>query len=450
MELTDFNAQHNHNYTEEDRYVVPKQPEVRESLEAFQDRKFGVMVTWGTYSQWGIVESWALPDEDRSWAWHDMDKRVGSHEFRERYLELVKTFNPVRFRPDDWAKTFRDAGFQYLIFITKHHDGFSLWDTQYSDYKITSPECPYSRNPNADICKVLFDACREEGIKIHAYFSKPDWHSPYYWAKGFSKDEYMTRNPSYNIEQHPELWEKFREYTRSQLLELVEKYGRLECLWLDGGQVNPANGQDIRLSEIMEEARKMQPWLMAADRTVGGENENFITPEQLVPDHVIHVPWESYITLGTSFSYKFDDEYKDARTVIHMLCDIVAKGGNLALNVGPRPDGLLPAPALPILAEIGAWLRRNGEAIYGTRPAAPYREGNFAYTGKNGQVYAIYLAPANEKMLPSILEIPVEGHVEKVSFQGKAMEFTQEGRILRVMTEPGYDPEPAYVFTLSK
>lgn len=194
----------------------------------------------------------------------------------------------------------------------------------------------------------------------------------------------------------------------------------------------------------------MQPWLMAADRTVGGENENFITPEQLVPDHVIHVPWESCITLGTSFSYKFDDEYKDARTVIHMLCDIVAKGGNLALNVGPRPDGLLPAPALPILAEIGAWLRRNGEAIYGTRPAAPYREGNFAYTGKNGQVYAIYLAPANEKMLPSILEIPVEGHVEKVSFQGKAMEFTQEGRILRVMTEPGYDPEPAYVFTLSK
>lgn len=126
-------------------------------------------------------------------------------------------------------------------------------------------------------------------------------------------------NTSYDTLLHPELWEKFCQYTKNQMLELVSDYGRIECLWLDGGQVNPRNMMDIHLTEIMEEARKIQPWLMVADRTVGGENENFITPEQTVPDHPINVPWESCVTLGTSFSFRYDDDYKDAKTVIHML-----------------------------------------------------------------------------------------------------------------------------------
>lgn len=266
----------------------------------------------------------------------DVDKDLTSEEFKQEYWDLIKTFNPVRFRPEQWAKTAREAGFKYVLFTTKHHDGFCMWDTKYSDYKITSPECPFSKNKCADICKHLFDAFRNEGLKVHAYFSKPDWHSEYYWAKGFAKDEYMTRNTSYDTLLHPELWEKFCQYTKNQMLELVSDYGRIECLWLDGGQVNPRNMMDLHLKEIMEEARKIQPWLMVADRTVGGENGNFITPEQTVPDHPINVPWESCVTLGTSFSFRYDDDYKDAKAVIHMLCDIVAKGGNLALNIGPR------------------------------------------------------------------------------------------------------------------
>ncbi|MGN0572500.1 MAG: alpha-L-fucosidase [Acutalibacteraceae bacterium] len=446
----EFNELYNHSYSEELRYVAPEEPEVLESLERFKDRKFGIMFHWGAYSQWGIVESWALPDEDQSWAWGDVDKDLTGEQFKQEYWDLIKTFNPVRFRPREWAKTAKDAGFKYVLFTTKHHDGFCMWDTKYSDYKITSPECPFSRNPRSDICKHLFDAFRDEGLKVHAYFSKPDWHSEYYWAKGFSENEYMTRNTSYRTDLHPEIWNKFCEYTKNQMLELVRDYGRIECLWLDGGQVNPNNMMDIHLSEIMKEAREIQPWLMVADRTVGGINENFITPEQTVPDRPIRVPWESCVTLGTSFSFRYDDDYKDAKTVIHMLCDIVAKGGNLALNIGPRPDGRLPHKVYPILADIGKWLNKNGYAIYETRPAAPYRKDNIAYTGKGNEIYAIYLPDDNDNILPDKLTLYCDEKVRRVIFNSRDIEFVQDGNTVSVSIPENYEKEFAYVLTMQK
>lgn len=450
MELKEFNKLHNHRYSEEKRYVRPREKEVLESLERFQDEKFGIMFHWGIYSQWGLIESWALPDADREWAWYDVDSDLTCAEFRQQYWDLYKTFNPVRFRPEQWAKTARDAGFKYVLFTTKHHDGFCMWDTKYSDYKITSPACPFSINKHADICKSLFDAFRDDGLKVHAYFSKPDWHSEYYWPKGYAKNEYMTRNTSYNTFLHPKLWERFCEYTKNQMLELVTHYGRIECLWLDGGQVRPRNGMDLHLSQIVKEARKIQPWLMVADRTVGGRNENFITPEQTVPDHPILIPWESCVTLGSSFSFRFDDEYKSAKTVIHMLCDIVAKGGNLALNIGPRPDGRLPAKVYPILQEVGAWLRQNGYAIYGTRPVTPYRAGNIAYTAKGGEVYAIYLPDADDEanVLPLHLHIPFDRPVHAVTFYGEKQPFSQELGGIGISVKGAFEKEAAYVFTL--
>ena len=450
MELKEFNQQHNHRYSEERRYIRPREKEVQESLEHFQDAKFGIMFHWGLYSQWGIVESWALPDADRDWAWGDIDGDLTCAEFRQQYWDLKKTFNPVRFRPEQWAKMAREAGFQYILFTTKHHDGFCMWDTKYTDFKITSRDCPFSTNKNADICKSLFDAFRNEGLKVHAYFSKPDWHSEYYWPKGYAKNEFMTRNTSYNTFLHPKLWERFCEYTKNQMLELVTRYGRIECLWLDGGQVRPINGMDIHLSRIMKEARKIQPWLMVADRTVGGRNENFITPEQSVPDHPILVPWESCVTLGTSFSYRFDDTYKSAKTVIHMLCDIVAKGGNLALNIGSQPDGRLPAKACSILEEVGVWLIKNGYAIYGTRPVAPYRAGNIAYTSKGDEVYAIYLPDEDDdaNILPLQLHIPFHRAVHTVVFNGREVPFSQEIGGIGVSVKEPLVTVKAYVVTL--
>lgn len=452
MNTAEFNELYNHSYSEEKEYVTPTNPEISAALERFRDRKFGIMFHWGLYSQKGIVESWMLPDEDREWAWSGEECKPFQHmtcnEFKEMYNNIKHEFNPVNFEPEIWAKAAKDAGCKYVLFTTKHHDGFCMWDTKETDFKITSKDCPFSTNKRADIVKNVFDAFRSEGLKVHAYFSKPDWNSPYYWAKGFVKDEYMTRNTSYNTTEHPEIWAKFREFTKKQMLELVNNYGRIECLWLDGGQVNYRNGMDLNLTDIMNDARKIQPWLMVADRTVGGEHENFITPEQTVPDHPIGVPWESCITLGRAFSYRFDDEFKSAHKVIHILCDIVSKGGNLALNIGPSPDGTLPDGALAVLAEIGTWLKKNGYAIYETRSVAPYRDGNFAFTKKNNEVYAIYLPENDGDRMPPDLTFAIGQKVNEITFDGIGIPFTQDECTVKFKPPQSYETEHGYVFTI--
>ena len=263
-----------HGCSREDEYVRPENPLIQERLEWFCDQKLALMMHFGPYAQMGVCESWPLSNEDADWSrkgvtWEDDEKT-----FRKQYVDLNKSFNPVCIRPDQWAEMAKENGFKYLIFTTKHHDGFCMFDTQYTDYKITSPDCPFHTHKYADIVKHVFDAFREKDIAIAAYFSKPDWHCPWYWAKDMNLPVGHHRHPTYNPKEHPEIWNKYVEFTHNQIMELMENYGRIDILWLDGGQVNPKNGQDVRLSEVVARARKIQPWLITADRTVGGENEN--------------------------------------------------------------------------------------------------------------------------------------------------------------------------------
>ena len=243
------------------------------------------------------------------------------------------------------------------------------------------------------------------------------------------------RNPTYDPKEHPEVWEKFVGFTHNQIMELVEDYGRIDVLWLDGGQVAPQNGQDIRLSEVVARARKIQPWLLTADRTVGGENENYITPEQSVPSQPIRVPWESCVTVGHAFSYRFDEQYKTPRQLVHLLADVVCRGGNLALNIAPQPNGMLPAAALRAVDGLGAWLRANGEAIYGTRMTEPNEIGHTAFTRKGDTVYAIIRLKEGE-MLGEKLLIPWTGRVTKITSLDVnaevAFETTQEGLLVTI------------------
>lgn len=379
-----------------DEYVMPEDPVILDRLEWFKDQKLGIMMHWGIYSQMGILESWALSDEDSVWSrkgvvdWMDWDK--DGDKFKAEYIGLNKSFNPVRFQPENWAKMAAANGFKYLIFTTKHHDGFCMFDSKYSDYKVTAPDCPFSKNPKANIVKHVFDAFRNEGIPIAAYFSKPDWHHPDYWDDA-GVGHKTTRMPTYDVEKNPERWERYRQFVENQMLELVTDYGRIEILWLDGGQVQRKCGLDIKIEDIIAKCRKVQPWVIAVDRTAGGTCENVITPECTVPPQPLAVPWESCITLGGGFSYRYDDQFKSPRYLIHLLIDIVAKGGNLALNIAPGPDGRLPAPGVARLNALGAWLRVNGEGIYATRVTPPYREDEWAFTAsKDGsKVYAIRL-----------------------------------------------------------
>lgn len=440
-----------HHYSREDGWVRPDDPLLLERLEWFKDQKLGLMMHWGPYSQLGVVESWALSDEDGDWSRGGIDWGVDGEELKRQYLGLNRTFNPIRFQPEAWAELAAEGGFKYLTFTTKHHDGFCMWDTHTTDYRITGPECPFHAHKYADICKHLFDAFRNRGLAISAYFSKADWHTPYYWAPGMARGNRMWRGPSYDPKEYPWMWERFVRFTHDQIMELVTRYGRIDMLWLDAGWVNARSGQDIRLGEVVEKARQVQPWLLTADRTVGGPYENLITPEQTVPDRPLHVPWESCITMGTSFSFNYDDRYKSVRELVHLLIEVVAKGGNLALNVGPQPDGRLPKPAIERMKGLGEWLKTHGEAIYGTRVCPPYRAGNIYFTRKGDAIYGFYLYSDEKDQVPEEILLPIRASFGRIDLMGgqEGLEYREaEGGIaVRMPERERSGPTPiAHVF----
>jgi len=392
-------------------YVPETDPQVQQKLEQWRDWKFGFMVHWGPYSQWGIVESWSICSEDVDWC--RRPKGVSYVDYVKQYEQLPTTFNPVKFDPAAWAQAAKDAGMKYVVFTTKHHDGFSMFDTKQTDYRITAPDVPFHSNPRANIAKEVFDAFRMQDFGIGAYFSKPDWHHDDFWAPEWATP---NRHTNYDTRKHPERWQRFRDFTYRQLDELTREYGPLDVLWLDGGWVRPrdtmddaAGGtagvpwvQDIDMPRIAKMARKNQPGLIIVDRAVGGPYENYRTPEQHIPDTELPYPWETCMTMGDSWSYVPNDKYKPSRELVHKLVDVVAKGGNFLLNVGPGPDGTLPPDALGRMRDIGAWMKINGEAIYQSRAIVPYREGKVRYTAlRDGTVYAIYLADEEERQPPA-------------------------------------------------
>lgn len=407
-----------HTYGREEDWVEPEEPLLREKLEWFKDQKLGLFMHWGLYSQIGAMESWLLSDEDSSWSYIDLTWD-DPKECQRQYKRLNRSFNPIRFKPAEWADIAKECGFKYFMLTTKHHDGFCLWDTAQTQYKVTDPECPFSEHKYADICKHAFDAFRAKGIAIAAYFSKADWNTPYYWAPEMKIGLPTSRGVNYDIKEHPKLWQRFVDFTHAQIMELVEDYGPIDVLWLDGGWVNARDGEDIKLDKLAEKARNVQPGLLFADRTVGGKLENILTPECAVPEKPMHVPWESCITLDKNgWGFKFEHDYMTAREVVHLLIDITSKGGNLALDVGPQPDGRISAEAVSILRQLGVWLKVNGDAIYGTRVCEPYFDGQWSFTGKAEACFAIRRINSDETMEGIDWTIPFKQAIESVEIVG--------------------------------
>lgn len=436
--------------------LKPEAERISEKLEWFQDQKFGFFTHFGIYSQWGCIESWPLVEEDK-WgrpddlkAWTDRNKDM--KKFKRDYWALNKTFNPVKFDANVWAAAAKDAGMKYFVFTTKHHDGFTMYDTKLTDFRITGNDCPFRKNSRADVTKQLFNAFRKEGFGIGAYYSKADWHHPDYWSPDATA---KNRNPNYDTAKSPEKWARFVQFVHGQIEEIVSRYGRIDILWLDAGQVRPPK-QDIQMDKLATMARGYQPDLLVVDRTVGGKYENYRTPEQQVPPKPLDYPWESCITMGKQWSYKPDDQYKSARELIHLLVDVVAKGGNLLLNVGPQPDGQLPPPALERMNIIGQWLKVNGEAIYGTRPIAPYKDGRVCLTKKGKFTYAIYLAEEGNDALSAQMNLlpmqPKTGSAIKLlGYEGDIPWHMESGQIfLRLPTDvvQKFTGKYAYTFRL--
>ena len=418
-----------------DGYVWPVEQEVLDKLHQWQDLKFGVLLHWGIYSVPGIVESWSICDEN----WIRRDTTMTYQQYMDWYFSLADQFCPTQFDASQWASVCRDAGMRYMVFTTKHHDGFCLWDSHETDFTIARHA--FRDDCRHDVLRYVLDAFRKEQFMIGTYFSKPDWHSQYYWWDVYAK---KGRNVNYPVDQYPWRWQQFRQFTHRQLREILSGYGPVDILWLDGGWVYPENrGQDIGMPEIATMGRSLQPGLLVVDRTIQGPYENYQTPEQAIPDRQLSHPWESCITLSDDWGYVPKPRWKSPQQVIARLVEIVAKGGNLLLGVGPTPEGIIQQEAVDRLHKIGEWLRFNGRAIYGTTITPVYHDGDVWFTSsKDGRsLFAIYVPKEGVAPVSTISwhgNLPTKGQKIRLLSTGKKLRHTISGDSIEVQL-----PSPA-------
>lgn len=453
-------------------YFPDPDTSIQRRIAEWQDLKFGLLMHWGAYSQWGIVESWSICPEDLSWATGGRKSGVADnhHDYVKRYEALKTTFNPTAFAPEKWAAAAKAAGMRYVVFTTKHHDGFCMFDSKYTDYKITDPGCPFSANPRNNVTKEVFNAFRKENFWIGAYFSKPDWHSDFYWWKHFPP---VDRNCNYSIQKYPERWEMFKNYTHGQIDELMSDYGKIDLLWLDGGWVRPkteaevlgelteiyensrwarnAQSQDINMADLVRKARKKQPQLIVVDRAVPGIYQNYLTPEQHIPETGLPYPWETCMTMAGSWSHVPNDRYKPTDELVEKLVDIVSKGGNYLLNVGPDPNGAFDSTAYNRLREIGIWMQTNSSAIYGTRKYETFGEGDrIRFTqSKDGRTRFIFLFDFPETGSVALSKMPIpSGSTCRMLGTQQNLRVTQKANGVEITVPASLKSAGAHVWVL--
>ena len=426
-----------HQQSKSTDYEWPTDQKVLDKLDKWQDQKFGVLFHWGLYSVPGIVESWSICSEDVDWIRRPKGTPVDYNEYKKWYFGLKDQFNPVKFNPEQWAQVMSDAGMKYMIFTTKHHDGFCMFDSKYTDFSIANGA--FRDNPRKNVALHVFNAFRNKGFMMGCYFSKPDWHCEWFWNPYYATP---NRNENYKISRHPDWWKNYQTFTQNQLNELMSDYGSFDILWLDGGWVT---GGDIHLDDVLAKARKKHPGLISVDRTIRGKNENYQTPERGIPATQLDCPWESCITLSNDWGWVPNAPYKSPQKVINTLVEICAKGGCLVLGVGPTPEGIIEEPVVDRLKQVGKWLRTNGEAIYETRTTPVYNAGKTWFTAdKDGKtLYAIYALPEGEK-LPETIEW--NGNLPKGSMllltNHKRVSYKKQGDKVIVRLPKGLKDEP--------
>lgn len=319
----------------------------------FAQRRFGIFLHWGIYSLFGQGE------------WYMTNAGIDCHE----YAKAASAFYPHAFDADAWIKAFKDAGAGYICFTTRHHDGFSMWDTKTSDYQIMST--PYGR----DIVSQLARACHEQDMGLHLYYSHLDW----------TREDYPLGRTGRNTHRRGGMENRtsYFNFVNQQLTELLTNYGRVDAIWFDGmwDHDNDKTPFDWNLDEQYALIHRLQPACLIGnnhhqtpypgediqlfERDVPGENKAGFSGQA-----VSRLPLETCQTMNGMWGYKVaDQDYKSSAELIRLLARTASKGANLLLNIGPQPDGHLPAQALDRLRDMGAWLRANGESIYGTEGA---------------------------------------------------------------------------------
>jgi alpha-L-fucosidase len=303
-----------------------------ERLQWWTDARFGMFIHWGPVSLKGTEIGWSRGGDRRGYG------SKGDEIPVEVYDNLYKEFNPTRFNAKEWVALAQAAGMKYMVFTSRHHDGFSMFDTRANDYKITSPASPFRR----DVVKELADAAHAAGLPFGVYYSQPNWQHP----DAFTPDRH----------------ERYLEYLRTQVRELCSNYGRLDIFWFDGlGK----SAQDYDGEGLVKIIRGLQPQININDRT--GLTEDHDTPEQRVGKFQNDRAWESCITICQQWAWKPNDTLKSLQQCLQTLVTCAGGDGNLLFNVGPMPTGEIESRQVERLKEMGAWLAKNGDSIYGTR-----------------------------------------------------------------------------------
>lgn len=433
-----------HKQSKSTDYVWPTDQHVLRKLSKWQDQKFGVLFHWGLYSVPGIVESWSICSEDVEWI--SRKKSLPYDEYKKWYWGLKDSLNPINFNPEQWAYVMCDAGVKYMIFTTKHHDGFCMFDSKYTKFSIAHGA--FRNNPRNNIAYHVFDVFRQKGFMVGCYFSKPDWHCEWFWNPNFATP---NRNINYKKERHSDWWMNYQTFTQNQLNELLTDYGSFDILWLDGGWIK---GDDIGLDDILTRARKKYPGLISVDRSIRGENENYQTPERGIPETQLDYPWESCIPLSNDWGWVPNAPFKSPQKIINILSEVTAKGGCLLLGVGPTPDGVIEKEVATRLHKIGEWLRVNGKAIYNTRTTSIYHDNNIWFTAdKDGKtLYAIYALPEKE-ILPERIEWTgnIPSGKMKILKDNKNVRYSYSNNRVKVILPKGLKNESIVLqFTLKK
>ncbi|HXQ23192.1 MAG TPA: alpha-L-fucosidase [Candidatus Acidoferrales bacterium] len=304
----------------------------------FEGPGFGMFIHWGLSSVGGWELSWPMVGGV------PILPQCQSVSIAE-YYAAATAFNPERYDPRAWARLVRRLGMQYAILTAKHHDGFALFDTSLSDFSIMS--APYGQ----DIVRTWVDAFRAEGLHLGLYFSLSDWHHPDYPA-------FTEADKPYNFfalpQPTPAQWARYLDFMFGQVRELLTNYGRVDIIWFDGGWERQPT-ERWKPAELRHMIKSLQPQILINDRLT--DHGDFDTPEQFIPAQPPSRPWETCMTMNESWGYSpSDTHYKSPRQLIHALCEVRGKGGNLLLNVSPMADGTLPPEQLERLEVIAAWM----------------------------------------------------------------------------------------------
>jgi len=319
-----------------------------DAIKRWQDMRFGMFIHWGPVSLTGHEIGWSR----------------GRETPVDEYDQLYKKFNPTEFNADQWVRVAKEAGMKYLVLTTKHHDGFCLWDTQQTDYNIM--HSPFGR----DVVKELSAACKKHGIAFGTYYSTCDWHHPdfpYTSRRGDRKEQYNL--------------DRYTDYLKAQVKELITNYGPLVTLWYDVPQAFDA----ARGTGVISHTRSLQPDILINNRT--GADGDYDTPEQRVGAFKRQRPWETCMTLCRQWAWRPNDDMKTLKECIQTLLQTAGGDGNLLFNVGPMPDGRIEPRQVERLREMGRWLKIYGDTIYGTR-GGPYMPGKWgSSTCKDDKIY---------------------------------------------------------------